>query len=242
MGVDLPGRFCGSGSRCGQSSSDRTLPRGGRAAGGPGREADRLLDTRHAGSVSGAAVIVTASSPAVAGGAAGCGCPGYHPGGSSASATARRPGSGAPSCAARPAWASRIRPACDYGPAYGSAAISFGRIMREDLRPCRGELVISARPAMTCCAAGRAGAGSPVPPIAALNTNIRNPVKPGMPVRRSPSRAVAGEEHGAGAGGSPDQVQRNDQLTCAARGGGAVRSPVARAGPGGEVSRPGQGG
>jgi hypothetical protein len=27
-----------------------------------------------------------------------------------------------------------------------------------------------------------------VPPVAALNTNIRNPVKPGMPVRRSASQ------------------------------------------------------
>src|SRR5271166_1431184 len=93
---------------------DQALPRGGRAA---GRAADRLLDTRHTGSVPGAAVIVTASSPAVAAGAAGCGCPGYHPGWGSTPATARRPGRSAPSWAARPAWASRTPArAGNYGP------------------------------------------------------------------------------------------------------------------------------
>src|SRR2546423_15241635 len=34
----------------------------------------------------------------------------------------------------------------NYGPPYGSAEINFGRIMREDLRPYRDELIISTKP------------------------------------------------------------------------------------------------
>src|SRR6204780_5204042 len=33
----------------------------------------------------------------------------------------------------------------NYGPPYGSAEINFGRVMREDLRPYRGELIISTK-------------------------------------------------------------------------------------------------
>ncbi len=33
----------------------------------------------------------------------------------------------------------------NYGPPYGSAEINFGRIMREDLRPYRDELIISTK-------------------------------------------------------------------------------------------------
>ncbi|MGH3121700.1 MAG: aldo/keto reductase, partial [Streptosporangiaceae bacterium] len=33
----------------------------------------------------------------------------------------------------------------DYGPPYGSAEINFGRILREDLRPYRDELIISTK-------------------------------------------------------------------------------------------------
>ena len=33
----------------------------------------------------------------------------------------------------------------NYGPPYGSAEINFGRVMREDLRPYRDELIISTK-------------------------------------------------------------------------------------------------
>ena len=33
----------------------------------------------------------------------------------------------------------------NYGPPYGSAEINFGRIMREDLRPYRDQLIISTK-------------------------------------------------------------------------------------------------
>ena len=49
-----------------------------------------------------------------------------------------------------------LRRACDlgvthfdlannYGPPYGSAEINFGRLMREDLRPYRDELIVSTK-------------------------------------------------------------------------------------------------
>jgi L-glyceraldehyde 3-phosphate reductase len=38
----------------------------------------------------------------------------------------------------------------NYGPPYGSAETNFGRMMREDFRPYRDELIISSRPGTTC--------------------------------------------------------------------------------------------
>ena len=47
----------------------------------------------------------------------------------------------------------------NYGPPYGSAEENFGRLLREDLRPYRDELVISTRPATTC-GRGRTASGA----------------------------------------------------------------------------------
>ena len=218
--MDLPGRFCGLGSRCGQSSSRSGAParRAGRRADGPGREADRLLDTRHTGSVPGRAAIVTASSPAVPAGAAGCGCPGYHPGGGSTSATARRPGSSAPSVP-------RIRP--------GRHALRPGRHLRSCLRqrgdrlrpdhaggpaPVPRRVVISAKAGhdMLC----RWPAQAPVPLCRRSRRSTPTsgiPSQPGMPVRhsasqrrpvRSPVTNAAPEQAAAGSG----QAERSADL------------------------------
>ncbi len=44
----------------------------------------------------------------------------------------------------------------NYGPPYGAAELNFGRLLREDLRPYRDEIVVSTKPAGTC-GRGRTG-------------------------------------------------------------------------------------
>ena len=60
--------------------------------------------------------------------------------------TASRSRTSGRSCAARStSGVTHFDLANNYGPPYGTAEINFGRIMREDLRPYRDELIISTK-------------------------------------------------------------------------------------------------
>lgn len=60
-------------------------------------------------------------------------------------ATAPRSTPSAPCCALRSTWGSTTSTANNYGPPYGSAEINFGRLLREDFKHYRDELIISSK-------------------------------------------------------------------------------------------------
>ena len=79
-------------------------------------------------------------------GAAGCSCPRSRSGsGTTSAATGRTRRAGRSSAAPSTAGVTHIDLANNYGPPYGSAEETFGRVVRDDLRPYRDELVISTK-------------------------------------------------------------------------------------------------
>ena len=96
----------------------------------------------------------------------------------------------------------------NYGTPYGSAEANFGRVMREDLRPYRDELIIStSSPASTTAASRRDHAPAAAPrspptrsPPRRSPTSARSARSPGRAASRPPNSRCPGR---SGTRGSP---------------------------------------
>ena len=99
----------------------------------------------------------------------------------------------------------------NYGPPYGSAEINFGRIMREDLRPYRDELIISTKAGYDMWPGPYGEWGSRKYLLASLDQSpaahgarlrrhlLQPPVRPRHPARGDPGRAGHRRAVGQGA-------------------------------------------